>query len=93
MSQLQTHRIVSVGALGDGVAEDGLFAPAVLPGEEIAGDVIEGRITSPKIINPSAERVKPRCRRAKACGGCVMQHASDDFVKNWKAMYSILFFD
>ncbi len=65
---------------GMGRTADGTLVPRVLPGEEVivAAD-------GPKILSPSPERVSPPCRHFKACGGCSMQHASDDFVVDWKA--------
>lgn len=72
----------------DGVAHgaDGtVHAPLTLPGEEITGEVVNGRIAQPKIVAPSASRVRPACPHYKACGGCALQHGSDTFVAGWKA--------
>lgn len=71
-----------IGHLGDGVArgaEGAVFVPGVLPGEEIEmeGDAV-------RIVTPSVDRKKPPCVHARACGGCLMQHASDGFVAGWK---------
>lgn len=76
-----------VGHLGDGVAltPDGpIYAAGMLPGEVIEGDLSGGQLTNPRIVTPSALRVRPPCAHAKTCGGCVMQHASDGFVAEWK---------
>jgi 23S rRNA (uracil1939-C5)-methyltransferase len=35
-------------------------------------------------VTPSVFRVKPPCVHARTCGGCMMQHASDAFVADWK---------
>lgn len=59
---------------------DDNLVPGVLPGEEIE-IAADGK---PRILTPSADRVRPPCRHAKSCGGCAMQHASDDFVAAWK---------
>lgn len=56
-----------------------------LPGEVVSGDIVEGRIAVPRIVTPSDRRVKAPCPHYRACGGCVLQHASDDFVAGWKA--------
>jgi 23S rRNA (uracil1939-C5)-methyltransferase len=77
--------IVRLGHLGDGIAEDGTFAAATLPGEVIEGAVEDGRIAAPRILTPSPQRIRPPCAQARACGGCALQHASDDFVARWKA--------
>ncbi|WP_439153704.1 class I SAM-dependent RNA methyltransferase [Yoonia sp.] len=74
--------IESLTHLGLGRASDGRSLLArVLPGEEVAV-AQDGAV---RIIMPSPHRVAPRCRHFKTCGGCAMQHASDDFVAAWKA--------
>lgn len=66
---------------GLGRASDGRsLLSRVLPGEEVAV-AQDGAV---RIITPSVERVAPPCRHFKTCGGCAMQHASDDFVAAWK---------
>ena len=77
-----------LGHHGDGIAAhpDGgpIFVAGTLPGELVEGTQDVDRLLNPKIITPSADRVKPPCRHARACGGCQLQHASDDFVARWK---------
>ena len=79
-----------LGHHGDGIAAhpDGgggpIFVAGTLPGELVEGTQDGDRLLNPKIITPSADRVKPPCRHARACGGCQLQHASDDFVARWK---------
>lgn len=65
---------------GLGQLADGTMLERVLPGEEIE-QMPDGTV---RIITPVADRVKPPCRHFKSCGGCTMQHASDDFVAAWK---------
>ncbi len=73
--------IESLTHLGLGRASDGRsLIPRVLPGEEI--DVAQDGTV--RIVTPSVDRVAPPCRHFKTCGGCAMQHASDDFVASWK---------
>ena len=74
-----------LGHLGDGIAPGPVFVPMVLPGEVVEGDVVDGRMTAPRIVTPSPDRVKPACPHYRACGGCALMHASDDFVAGWKA--------
>jgi 23S rRNA (uracil1939-C5)-methyltransferase len=79
--------IERLGHLGDAIAqgENGpIFVAQVLPGEEVEGELKGDRLLSPRILTPSADRVKPPCVHARSCGGCLMQHAADDFVATWK---------
>jgi 23S rRNA (uracil1939-C5)-methyltransferase len=81
-----------LGHHGDGIAmaEDAagkmvpIYAPGCLPGEEVEGDLVKDTLTNLRIITPSPKRVKPPCAHARSCGGCLMQHVSDDFVAEWK---------
>jgi 23S rRNA (uracil1939-C5)-methyltransferase len=77
-----------LGHLGHGIArgEDGgpLYVPGTLPGEVVDGTLDGDRLADPKILVPSADRVRPPCRHARACGGCQLQHASEGLVAQWK---------
>lgn len=76
-----------LGHHGDGIAigEAGpIYAPGCLPGEEVEGDLVKDTLTNVRIVTPSPNRVKPPCAHARTCGGCLMQHVSDDFVADWK---------
>jgi 23S rRNA (uracil1939-C5)-methyltransferase len=73
--------------LGDGIIqgpEGSIFAPQTLPGEEVDGTVKGDSLADVRILTPSVHRVKPPCTHARTCGGCMMQHASDAFVADWK---------
>ncbi|WP_415184474.1 class I SAM-dependent RNA methyltransferase [Phaeovulum sp.] len=73
---------------GDAIARgpDGpIYVPMALPGEEVTGEVVAGRIAHPRIVTPSPDRVRAPCPHYRTCGGCVLQHASDGFVAHWKA--------
>ena len=76
-----------LGHLGDGIAqgpEGAVFVPGMLPGEEIEGDLQGSALQNVRIITPSASRIRPPCSHARTCGGCMMQHASDALVADWK---------
>ena len=84
MSLWQIERL---GRRGDGVAvgADGrALAPLCLPGEEIEGEAMDGRITAPRILTPSSDRIRAACPHYRSCGGCSLMHASDGFVARWK---------
>lgn len=67
---------------GEGVARaDDLvvFVPFVLPGERVEVEIVEvkkrfARARLLKVMEPSADRVEPRCRYFGDCGGCQYQH-------------------
>ena len=80
-------RVESIAAGGDGVGRlDGLavFIPRTAPGELVdvairqRGRFARGRLL--RVIEPSPERVAPRCRHfdGDRCGGCQLQHLSMD---------------
>ncbi len=80
-------RIERLGHLGDGIGyADGrtLYAARTLPGEVVEGAREGDRIARPRILTPAPERVRPPCAHYGACGGCALQHATDDFVAEWK---------
>lgn len=78
------YPIQRLGHLGDGIASGPLFAPMTLPGEVVTGTPDGQTLTDIRIVRPSENRVAPPCRHFKACGGCQLQHASDDFVAEFK---------
>jgi len=76
--------IERLGHQGDGVAPGPVFVPRALPGEVVEGVRAGDRLGEVRIVAPSADRVKAPCRHYQGCGGCALQHASDDFVAAWK---------
>ena len=79
--------IERLGHLGDGIAQGPngpIYARQMLPGELVEGELQGDELTGIRILTPSAVRVKPPCIHARTCGGCMMQHAADDFVTAWK---------
>ncbi|MEP5731233.1 MAG: class I SAM-dependent RNA methyltransferase [Sulfitobacter sp.] len=69
---------------GDGIADGPLFAPLTLPGETVSGTRQDDTLDDVRVVTPSSDRVAAPCRHFKSCGGCKLQHASDDFVAEWK---------
>ena len=78
---------VMLGDAAPGTATGGARALAAmtLPGEIIAGEARDGRIDQPRMVVPSADRVRAACPHYRMCGGCSIMHASDGFVAAWKA--------
>lgn len=83
--------IDSVGRRGDGVGYVGgrpAFVPGALPGE-----VVRARLDADRgeghparlleIVKSSPDRVAPPCPYYAQCGGCSLQHWSDDAYKRW----------
>lgn len=79
------YKIIRLGHQGDGIADGPLFAPMTLPGEVVTGTPEGDALKEVRIQTPSSDRVAAPCRHFKSCGGCQLQHASDDFVATWKA--------
>ena len=79
--------IERLGHRGDGIAqgpEGQVFVPQTLPGEVVEGDQAGDQLLNTRILTPSVDRVRPPCPHARTCGGCLMQHAADPFVADWK---------
>ena len=76
--------IARLGHHGDGIAEGPIYVPGMLPGEEVEGDLRGDVLQDARILTPSVDRVKPPCPHARSCGGCLMQHARDGLVEEWK---------
>jgi 23S rRNA (uracil1939-C5)-methyltransferase len=66
-------------AFGRDAAGRMVFVPFALPGERISAQVTEVhahwcRARLIEVLEPSADRVTPRCRHFGGCGGCHYQH-------------------
>ncbi|MFL4469350.1 class I SAM-dependent RNA methyltransferase [Tateyamaria armeniaca] len=81
---MTTVTIDRLGQQGDGVARGPLFVPLTLPGEVVSGTVDRDTLTNVSIDTPSPDRVAAPCPHFRSCGGCQLQHASDDLVATWK---------
>ena len=81
---MEDFKIMRLGHHGNGITEDGYYVPLTLPGEVISGRRSAKSLEEVKILAPSSDRVHPPCSHFKACGGCQLQHASDEFVSSWK---------
>ncbi len=66
----------ALGRLSDGRA---VFIPFALPGETVRTRIVEEkrglvRAELVEVLEPSPERIAPRCRHFGVCGGCHYQH-------------------
>ena len=92
MGGAQEIALTGLTSEGQGVGRlDGLtvFVDGGLPSERVTVSIVErkknyavGRLT--EIIEPSVERIEPRCPLAKKCGGCQLQHMDYKAQLNWK---------
>ncbi len=80
----QHYTINRLGHQGDGIADGPIYAPRTLPGEVVSGTLLGQFLSDIRVETPSDQRVKAPCRHYKACGGCQLQHAADEFVAGWK---------
>ncbi|MEO0381284.1 MAG: class I SAM-dependent RNA methyltransferase, partial [Pseudomonadota bacterium] len=81
---MTTVTIERLGQQGDGVARGPIYVPLTLPGEVVTGTQEGDTLVDISIDTPSSERVKAPCPHFRSCGGCQLQHASDDLVATWK---------
>jgi len=87
-----TERLVidRIGHRGDGVAdtpEGPVFVPYALPGETAEVEPVPGhpdRRHLVRIERESTERIPPICPHFTVCGGCAVQHWSEDRYREWK---------
>ena len=86
-SPVQTLVMQRLGHHGDGIAagpSGPVYLPMTLPDETVTARLDGDRGHDLRIVEPSPQRVRPPCRHFRACGGCAVQHASDDYVARWK---------
>lgn len=91
--QTVTVTIHDLDAFGQGVARHQgktLFVSGALPGEQVEVELQEdkrqyARGRARRILQPSEQRVTPRCPYFTVCGGCQQQHASQALQQQSKA--------
>ncbi|MCF6199814.1 MAG: class I SAM-dependent RNA methyltransferase [Hyphomicrobiaceae bacterium] len=83
-----TLKIDSLGAGGDGVATSPegvpVYVPLALPGETVQVERGAERTRLTRIVEPSAQRIKPVCSHFAQCGGCSLQHLKPKAYHEWK---------
>lgn len=80
--------VLRIGAQGDGLCRmpDGetVFAPFVLPGEQVSLRLSGGRGEVEEVLSTSSERVAAPCPHFGVCGGCAVQHWAHEPYLAWK---------
>ena len=79
-----TLTIESLGAAGEGIGKvEGytLFVKDAVPGDRIHARIVKvkkqyGYARLEELLQPSPDRIEPRCPVARQCGGCQLQHLS-----------------
>ena len=83
--------IAELAPMGDGVHQSTrgrIYVDRALPGDVVevkihkAGGLLRGDIT--RLVETSSHRIDAPCRHYAECGGCMLQHASEDFYRTWK---------
>ncbi len=76
-----------IGAKGDGLVQgpDGpVYVPYTAPGDIARIEAVGDRGTIVELVNPGPDRTDPSCLIYGECGGCALQHVSENFYRNWK---------
>ena len=66
--------IVRIAARGDGVTADGRYAALAVPGDLLRAD---------GTVEPGPNHQAPPCRHFPECGGCQLQHVTDDAYRDY----------
>ncbi|MBI1213018.1 MAG: methyltransferase [Alphaproteobacteria bacterium] len=83
-SQPREVEIFALGHQGDGETADGHYIPYTVPGDRVRAtfDGIRGHLL--EVVSPGPARVAAPCKHFGTCGGCAVQHLSEDFYRHWK---------
>jgi 23S rRNA (uracil1939-C5)-methyltransferase len=83
-------QVKRLGQHGDGIGDspDGpIYISGALPGETVEVDTVPGHPDRRQLVNveqSSPQRIEPICPHFGICGGCAIQHFSDDLYRAWK---------
>lgn len=85
-------KIEKISAKGEGIAVIGnknIIIPQTLPGEEVELDIDNKRKEVKEILTKSMDRITPPCQYFGECGGCSLQHMSQQFYREFKKNQAI----
>ncbi|MAY19127.1 MAG: RNA methyltransferase [Erythrobacteraceae bacterium] len=68
------NEIVRLAARGDGVTAEGQHVALAVPGD---------RVDAGGVVTAGPHHVEPPCRHFGTCGGCQLQHADDETLRNF----------
>ena len=80
-------KIDAMGSRGEAIAHiEGtpVYIPYALPGEHVGADIKDGRGRLTAVHEASSERAEPPCSYFGTCGGCQLQHWSQQPYAHWK---------
>ncbi|WP_068080747.1 class I SAM-dependent RNA methyltransferase [Polycladidibacter stylochi] len=83
----QNYKISHMAHKGDGVAvtpNGEVYVPFTLPGEVVSLKLEGKRARLEQIVSTSDARVAPVCGHFGVCGGCNLQHMSDELYSEFK---------
>jgi len=69
--------IVRIAGRGDGATADGRYFRATVTGDRVRGSAGNAE------VQPGPNHAVPVCGHFPECGGCAMQHVSDDYYAVW----------
>ncbi len=85
-----TNMAYGGAALGRDVSDRVLFVPFTIPGEKVTAEIVEDkkRFATARLVEmlePSPDRVEPRCPHFGSCGECHFQHINYPAQIRYKA--------
>jgi len=87
---IERLNILRLGHRGDGIADTPagpVYVPYTLPGETVEAETLAGHPDRRHLIRveaPSPERIVPICPHFGICGGCAIQHWTEQRYRAWK---------
>ncbi len=87
MTKQQELHISRLGSQGDGISETEhgeVYVPLTLPGETVIVESVDDKVDLISILKKSDDRIEAECPHYYMCGGCSLQHLSNEAYTKWK---------